>query len=322
MKKIIAYGVPYMDFLVGIDHLPTKKDEGAHIVQTSWQGGGKVATALSAIGQLGGTAAMIGVIGADTYGDFLLEDFDYYNVDRSHMIRDGKNAFSVVLSDPVTKGRNIIGRRTTSRPYTVDDIPVDFVKQYDILHLERGDEVSRKLAEIMHENGGLVAVDADTYNDQLQGMIGDIDIFIGSEFYYNALFGEGASADLDKAEANMRTLLEKGPSIVVFTFGEYGSAVATKDGYRLVPGFNVDVVDTVGAGDTYHGAYLFAIAKGMDPFESARFANAVAAIKCTGIGGRSAQPSYEMTMDFIKTGKYDRTLIEQKTLRYESFGKQ
>ena len=92
------------------------------------------------------------------------------------------------------------------------------------------------------------------------------------------------------------------------------------DGYYFAPGYSVEVVDTVGAGDVYHGAYLFAIAKGMSPADSAQFANAVAALKCTGIGGRSAIPNYEMTIEFMQTGSCDRTLFEQKRLRYESFG--
>lgn len=136
MKKIIAYGTPFMDFLVGLDHLPSKKDEGARIQQTSWQGGGKVASALAAVGQLGGESSMIGTIGADAYGKFLLEDFAYYHVDTSHMIPDGQNGFSVVLSDPVTHGRNILSRTGTSRPYTLADIDEAFVAAHDILHLD------------------------------------------------------------------------------------------------------------------------------------------------------------------------------------------
>ena len=105
-----------MDFLVGIDHLPTKKDEGAGIQITSWQGGGKVATALAAVGQLGGQASMIGIAGKDTYGDFLIQDFKFYGIDTSHVMQDGSNGFSVVLSDQVTKGRNIIARSPRQRP--------------------------------------------------------------------------------------------------------------------------------------------------------------------------------------------------------------
>lgn len=315
MKKIIAYGVPFMDFLVNLSHLPTQKDESALIKQTSWQGGGKVASALTAVGQLGGKSAMLGVIGADSFGDFLLKDFAHYNVDTSRMVRDGKNAFSVVLSDPVTKGRNILSKPTTSRAYTVDDIDADYVRGYDILHLERPDEVSHKLADIIHEAGGIVAFDGDGYSEQTQAMLPKIDVFIGSEFYYEKLFGNS-----EDYETNFEAVRKLGPSIVVFTFGDKGSAVKWDGGFHFAPGYSVDVVDTVGAGDVYHGAYVFALAKGMQPDESAQFANAVAAIKCTGIGGRAAVPDYDMTIDFIKTGKYDRSLIEQKLAKYEAFG--
>ena len=183
MKKIIAYGTPFMDFLVGLDHLPSKKDEGARIQQTSWQGGGKVASALAAVGQLGGESSMIGTIGADAYGKFLLEDFAYYHVDTSHMIPDGQNGFSVVLSDPVTHGRNILSRTGTSRPYTLEDIDEAFVAAHDILHLERATPVSHRLADIIHAAGGKVAFDGDGFSQDTQDMLPKIDIFIGSEFY-------------------------------------------------------------------------------------------------------------------------------------------
>lgn len=320
MKKIIAYGMPFMDFLVNIDHLPTGKNDGARIRKTSWQGGGKVSTALAAVGQLGGISSMIGVIGADSYGSFLIEDFKYYNVDTSHLIRDGSNGFSVVLSDPVTQGRNILARSPKCRPYTVDDIDEEFVASHDILHLENANDVSRRLADIMHEHGGIVSIDADTYNEGIQNMLDRIDVFIGSEFYYNSLFGEDSSLQPIHFKENMKKVTEWGPSIVVFTFGERGSAVYTKEGeFAYLPGFEVETVDTVGAGDVYHGAYVYALAADYDPVRAAEFANAVAAIKCTGIGGRAGIPDLSMTESFLKTGKYDDTLLKEKDKRYESF---
>ena len=74
-RELIAYGTPFIDNLVHIDHLPTHKDEGARILQTSWQGGGKVSSALTAFGQLGGYSTMLGVAGADSYGEFLIRDY-------------------------------------------------------------------------------------------------------------------------------------------------------------------------------------------------------------------------------------------------------
>ncbi len=318
MKSVVAFGTPFMDFLVNLSHLPTSKDEGAFIKQTSWQGGGKVSTALAALGQLGGKGAMTGVIGADSFGEFLIRDFGYYGIDVSRLVKDGNNAFSVVLSDKVTKGRNILSRPSTSRKYTIADIDEAFVASHDILHLERPDEVSNRLADIIHEAGGIVAFDGDGYSDATQAMLPKIDVFIGSEFYYKALFDE--SEDASKYEENLEKVRKLGPSVAVFTFGDKGSAVKWDGGYYFAPGYHVDVVDTVGAGDVYHGAYLFALASDMRPDECAQFANAVAALKCTGIGGRAAIPDYEMTITFMKTGACDRSLIEEKTRRYESFG--
>ena len=70
---------------------------------------------------------MLGVVGADSYGDFLLRDYARYDVDTSRMVRDGVNSFSLVLSDEVTHGRNIIGRPGTTRRYALEDIDEDFV---------------------------------------------------------------------------------------------------------------------------------------------------------------------------------------------------
>lgn len=313
-KDVVGIGMNFMDFAVHIDKLPTQKDEGARIQQTSWQGGGNVASAVAAVGQLGGTGSMIGIVGDDSYGRFLVEDFHYYNIDTSHMIPDGHNAFSLVLSDDVTHGRNIIARRSTGRPYCVEDLDSDFIAQHKVLHLERADAVSHAAAMMIHEAGGLVAFDGGAYSDDTQAMMGEIDIFIGSEFYYRKLFGE--STDYEKHLAQVREL---GTQIVVFTLGEKGAVVSWEGGYSFVPGFPVDVVDTVGAGDVYHGAYIYAITHDMNPVEATRFSNAVSAIKCTSIGGRSGIPTRAMVDSFLKDGTYDRGVITEKVKRYESF---
>lgn len=314
-RDLIAYGTPFIDNLVHIDHLPTKKDEGARMLQTSWQGGGKVSSALTAFGQLGGASSMIGTVGADSYGDFLVKDYGRYNVDTSRMVRDGTNYFSLVLSDPITHGRNIISRPGTVRKYTVEDIDEEFVRRHKVLHLENPDAVSHRLAEIIHENGGTVCYDGDGYSEQAQQFLPEIDVFIGSEFYYTKLFG-----DSEEYEKNLRSVMEKGPRIVVFTLGDKGSVVAWKDGYYFAPGYKVKVVDTLGAGDVYHGGFLYAMMEEkLPPDQCAQFANAVSAIKCTGIGGRAATPTLQMVKDFMANGECDRSLIEEKTKLYETF---
>lgn len=65
------------------------------------------------------------------------------------------------------------------------------------------------------------------------------------------------------------------------------------------PAFPVQVVDTTGCGDSFHGAFAFALSRGMDPHESVRFSSAVAALKATKLGGRSGLPTFEEVSRFL-----------------------
>ena len=67
-----------------------------------------------------------------------------------------------------------------------------------------------------------------------------------------------------------------------------------------VPGYEVEVLDTLGAGDIWHGAFSLGLAEGQDEIDAARFANAVAALKCTRLGGRAGSPTRSEVTTFMK----------------------
>ena len=138
-----------------------------------------------------------------------------------------------------------------------------------------------------------------------------IDIFIGSEFVYEKMLEVGKSV-----KENCEYLYNKGPEIVIFTFGEKGCAGISKEGFFEIPAFDVDVKDTVGAGDVFHGAFLAAIVKGLSPKDAARFASGVSAIKCTRIGGRAGIPNWEVTDNFLETGEIDYREIDERVKKY------
>ena len=314
MGDVIGIGRPFMDFLVNVAHLPKEKDEQIPLLQMSWQGGGKVATAIVAVAELGCKAAFSGIAGDDIYGRFLKDDFIYYGVDVSRMALDGNNAFAIVLSEKETFGRNIFPRWSTGRDILRSDIDIEMMRSYKYLHLENTEEATLYAAEKMKEFGNKVAFDVDPWNLPMDDMMRYLDVFIGSEFCYRSLYGSSANyAD------NFQKIRDRGPEIVVFTFGSRGCGVLCGDGFEFVPAFgNIIVVDTVGCGDVFRGAYLSFLAKGFDPFKAAKYANAVSAIKCARIGGRAGIPNFEETESFIETGKLDFTRIDAKTRRYEN----
>jgi sulfofructose kinase len=75
------------------------------------------------------------------------------------------------------------------------------------------------------------------------------------------------------------------------TCGELGSWWLARDGAFHVPAPSIDAVDTLGAGDVFHGAYALALAEGRDVRAAAHFATIAAAIKCTRDGGRAGCPT-------------------------------
>jgi sugar/nucleoside kinase (ribokinase family) len=96
------------------------------------------------------------------------------------------------------------------------------------------------------------------------------------------------------------TILEMGPRVFVETAGERGSYTVTRQQRFHTPAHRVQVVDTTGAGDVYHGAYIVGLIRGWDPVRCAAFATAAAALKCGQLGGRAGIPSYEEVMAFMR----------------------
>lgn len=172
-------------------------------------------------------------------------------------------------------------------------------------------EMTKKAASIAKKSGAKIFVDADSYSPELMEFIPEIDIFVASEFVYREMFADHAY------EKNCRQVMALGPEIAAFTFGEKGVAGVSSQGFFRIPAFTVEVVDTVGAGDDFHGAFLAGLLhEDWSVAFVARFASAVSAIKCTRIGGRAGVPSMETVMRFLETGEIDYTEIDKRVDYY------
>ena len=306
----VGIGHPTADLLINIDKLPTR-DQDAQLLGISYQYGGKVPTAMAALGRLGVPCGCIGVVGNDDEGRGLLADFARNGVDDSRMIvlQEPGTSLNVALSE-ARGGRNIIKRARGLRGVEAADMDKAYITQAKVLHLSRAGEAERLAAAWMHEAGGQVVFDADGYTPQIEAMLGQIDAFIASEFYYTKRYGD---RDI---ESCCREIAALGPGIVVITLGSRG-CVGLQDGvFFHLPVVPVDVVDTTGAGDTFHGAFLYGLLQGWDARACAEFSSAVSAHKCSAIGGRAALPTLEMLTRFRQDGFIDHEEIERRLAVY------
>ena len=312
--QIVGIGTPCIDMLTILNALPTP-NQGARVLEVSRQGGGPVATALVTASRLGASASFIGVSGTCIHGQAIRSDFIYNQVDISHgpIHKGATSDFAYILSDMETGGRSILYRRGTVRPIMEDDLDRDFITGAAFLHLDRYDAPRALAARWMRESGKKVVFDANGYSRETHAFLPSIDVFIASEFYYNDCFPYGGDH-----EANCRTIAALGPEVVVFTLGAAGCIGFSKaEGYFQVKGYDVPVYDTLGAGDVYHGAFLYGLVQGMSIRDTARFSNAVAAIKIGTIGGRAGIPSYETTLRFMETGVINTEEIQARVQYYQ-----
>src|SRR5262249_50599907 len=115
-------------------------------------------------------------------------------------------------------------------------------------------------------------------------------------------------------ERALRKLRLRHSGMLCVTLGAQGAVLLDGDRFHHQPAFQVDAVDTTGAGDVFRGAFIAALLRGEKPEEMMRFANAAAGVSCTKLGAINGVPTVEETMRLMQTmgGREDAALSRQK----------
>lgn len=291
----IGIGVAVRDVTVRLDHYPAP-DEKLRARDFAESGGGPVPTALVTLARLGNRVALFGVVGADAAGRFIVEGLEREKVDASGVL--AKPGFHSPTSVILVVGplRTICEWRQYDLPLTLEEVS----PLIPMLDAARALLVDARLAEIQLEAarriraaGGIVVLDCGHPRPGVDDLLRHTDVAIFADTYPRAIPEE----DFDPAEflADLESrLAPDGLRITGLTRGEKGCIVRAAGSDPLViPGHKVDVVDTTGAGDVFHGAFTHALLRGVSPEDAARFANAAAALKCRGFTGRAPIPEEE-----------------------------
>ena len=309
---VIGIGWPCVDYAMHVQSMP-KADSGSSVLGASWQGGGVVPTGLAAASRLGLRCALIGCVGDDLMGQFCRQDLIDHGIDVSHLqvMQDSTTDMAVVLSDDETQGRSILYRSGTLDWRKAGKIDLDFVRQAKYLFISGFNDGIIEAAKAVREAGGKVLIDASGGNlNRWAGIVPYVDYLVGSSYLYRDSFSD------DHYEENIRKVQAMGPEVAAFTFGSFGVRAADAREYVEVPAFKVDVVDTLGAGDVFHGAFFYGLVHGLPLRDTIRFASAVSAIKCTAPGGRAGIPREDTVKRFLETGEIDREEIDQRAEKY------
>jgi ribokinase len=297
----IGIGLAVRDVSVLLDRYP-RADEKVPAREFHESGGGPVPTALVTLSRLGRRSALSALVGDDAVGRFILEGLVRECVDTSSVATrsDFASQTSVIL---VENARRTImeAPKSVGLPLEWSDVerlPLEECKA--LLVDARAVDVQLRAAEQVRRAGGLVVLDCGRPRAGVEELLRHSDIAILSHSYPLAVYGENYEV-CEFVEEIRGQLPTDGPAIAGLTLGEEGCAVGSRsEPIRRFDGLSVRALDTTGAGDVFHGAFVHAYLKTSSVAESARFANVAAAKKCEGMTGRAPIPEEAVIWDLCR----------------------
>ena len=327
---IVGIGASTLDRFIVVDHYPTGR-EVQQVVSSTTDGGGPVATALAVAGKYGARTAMIDSIGDDMVGRHILDDFEKYNVNTNAIqVESGTNSgVATILVKQSTGERAVFFERSTATEPDFLEVHKQLIEDAYILHINgRHRQLMRSAMAVAKEAGTIISLDggAQRYDEDMKPITEDSHIVIVARDYAEKYTG---ATNLEDA---CRIIHDRGALIAGVTDGANGSYFVWPDGtaYRCESFPQKSIVDTTGAGDSFHGAFLANLAhiinhmKGQETISTSKshgasiravelikhcahsdlekaaiFASAVASLNTQGIGGRSPLPTLQSVQELI-----------------------
>ncbi len=286
---ILAVGGVDVDLVMRVDRLPGHGEK----VMGDFVGrlpGGTVANFACAAAALGMRVASLSTVGGDDFGRRVLAGFDECGVSTEHVLinHSAETHFTVILIEPSGE-RSIVVVPMLKEEYDTDHLLRVIPRARALYTMPNDPALFQQMAQIARSHAVLTMIDVEATiradSDTLRRILQWVDVASFNEGGLQAILGERPTIE------GARRLLEYGPHTVVVTLGAVGALAVTKDDAARVAGWQVDVVDTTGAGDTFNAAFLTATLRDQPLGQRIAFANAAAAMAVTGLGPRGRLPS-------------------------------
>jgi sulfofructose kinase len=298
-RRVLCLGMSALDTIYQVPSIPSVPTK---ILATGYTecGGGMAANASVAVARLSGQASYWGRVGDDALGTRICAELAAEGVDVSQVRR---------VPDCVSPSAAIL----------VADDGERLVCAYNDPHLDRDASWLRMhdattfdavLADVRWPEGAMRVLDAARSAGKpavLDGDIGPVDVLRDlATRATHAIFSETgliAATGQHDVVTGLRAIAAHTSAIVGVTLGVQGVRWIEHERLHAAPAPRVQAVDTLGAGDVFHGAFTLALAEGATTTHAMHFANAAAAIKCTRFGGRRGAPSRPEVEALLRAGQ-------------------
>lgn len=302
MFDVLGIGAYAVDYLCVTSEYP-REDEKIEAEAITVQGGGNAATACVAAARLGGRACYHGIIGEDENTRLILEELKRENVDISRIkIRKGRNPFAFIIINRKESTRTIVYSKKSIPPFKVKDVNIETIRDAKVLLIDfYYEEASLRASELAKNAGIPVVLDAERVTPLSGDIMRNTTHVIASKNF--ALEYTECSQNKDMGHVLDELSKKTVCPFVCITLGENGAVCFDRQMNKKYTqkAFKIDVTDTTGAGDVFHGAFSLFLSRGHSVTEVLRYSSACSALKCREIGGRKGIPTMEDLLRFLET---------------------
>jgi sugar/nucleoside kinase (ribokinase family) len=286
--RILCIGMPVRDLTFRVSGVPARgsKENASHFDEIC---GGNALNAAIGIVRLGGRASICGPMGdsRETSSRFIFEQMAHEGIDTRHIVHMPGlvTPISAIMIDPSGERTIVTFRDPELWKVHLPDADVLLDDCHAILTESRCAEFCTDLCAEARRRGIPVIVDVDRAMSLREGLLN-----ASSHLVFSSEPLQETADVSDDGEA-LKKIAKLTPSFLAGTRGSRGTIwLNEQQKLEETPAFPVHTVDTLGAGDVFHGAFALAITEGQELREALRFASAAAALKCTRFGGAFAAP--------------------------------
>lgn len=302
MSDILCLGEPLMEL--------NQQPDGRYLPGY----GGDTSNCAIAAARQGASVGYITQLGADRFGDEIMQLWQQEGVDTSHVeqVTTAPTGLYFVTHDNDGHHFSYYRQGSASSLLRADQLPAEKLKATKILHVsgisqgisDCAAECVSAAMKLVREAGGRVSYDSnlrlqlwplEQARKVIHAAMAECDIALPGFDDAKQLTG------LNEPEAIVDFYLDLGASLVALTLGEEGTLVATTEQRQSIAALPVTPIDATGAGDTFDGAFLSQLANDVNPFDAARYANAAAALSTQGFGATAPIPHRQQVEEFLQS---------------------
>jgi len=294
-----GFGVNAVDHLIVVPSYPPN-NSAMQFIEHSQGAGGQTASAIVALQRLGMRTAYAGRFGSDAEGCFGLKSLKDEGIDVTfaEVVEGSRTQVGYIIIEAKGGERTVIWDRDDLLAYTADDAPLELAGQARVIHLDSHDPPAcARMARAAQAAGTIVSADIDNVYEGLPELLPLIDVLISSKEFPRLLTG------IEEPHAALLEIQSRyGCALVGMTKGGRGATVLCEGEFLETPAFQVPggCVDTTGAGDAFHGGFLYGLLQGEDIETTLKLGCAVAALGCRALGARTGLPTREELVGFLK----------------------